>query len=54
MYMHINDTHVNTYIYIYKSYILTKYRARKSFMAREFIFNIIDKSFNDRIISIVQ
>ena len=46
--------HMCTHIYIYSTYILTKYRARKSFMTRSFIFNTQNKSFHDRIISLVQ
>ena len=47
MYAQIYDTHMYTHI-------LTKYRARKSFMAREFLFNIINKIFHDEVISFVQ
>ena len=42
------------YIQINKPYILTKYVAIKGFMTRSFLFNIINKSFHDRVIYIVQ
>ena len=38
MYVQIYDTHICTHI-------LSKYRARKSFMTRSFLFNIQNKSF---------
>ena len=47
MYAKIQDTHMYTHI-------LTKYRARNSFMTKSFIFNIKNKSFHDIVISLVQ
>ena len=47
MYVQIQDTHMYTHI-------LTKYRARNSFMTKSFIFNIKNKSFHDIVISLVQ
>ena len=47
-------TYAHTNINIYESYILTKYRARESFTMNSFLFNTINKSFHDRIISLVQ
>ena len=46
--------HICTHIYIYSTYILTKYRARNSFMMRSFLFNTQDKRFHDRVTSLVQ
>ena len=43
MYVQIHDTNMYTNI-------LTKYRARKRFMTRLFIFNTQNKSFNYRLI----
>ena len=42
-----------TNIYIYSTYILTKYRARTSLVATSFLFNTQNKSFHDRVISLV-
>ena len=47
MYVQIHDTNMYTNI-------LTKYRARNSFMTRLFIFNIQNKSFNGRFIYFVK
>ena len=47
MYVQIRDTHMYTHI-------LTKYRARKSFMTKSFLFNRQNKSFHDRVVSLVQ
>ena len=47
MYVQIHDAHRYTHG-------LTKYRARKSFMTSSFIFNIINNSFHERIISLAQ
>ena len=41
-------------MYMYSTYILTKYRARKSCMMRSFLFNIQNKRFHDIIIYLVQ
>ena len=45
IYVHIYDTHMYTHI--------RKCRARKSFMTIPFLFNIQNKSFHDRDISLV-
>ena len=47
MYVQIHDTNMYTNI-------LTKYRARKRFMTRLFLFNTQNKSFRDRLISLIQ
>ena len=47
MYMQIHDTHMYTHI-------ITKYRARNIFMTKSFLFNIQNKSFHDRVISLLQ
>ena len=47
MYVQIHDTNMYTNI-------LTKYRVRKSFMKMLFLFNTQNKSFHDRLISLVQ
>ena len=47
MYVQIHDTNMYTNI-------LTKYRARKSFTTRLFLFNTQNKSFHDRLIYLVQ
>ena len=47
MYVQIHDTNMYTDI-------ITKYRARKSFMTRMFIFNTQNKSFHDRLIYLVK
>ena len=47
MYVQIHDTNMHTNI-------LTKYRARNSFMTRLFIFNTKNKSFHDRLIYLVK
>ena len=47
MYVHIHDTNMYTDI-------LTKYRARNSFMTRLFLFNTQNKSFYDRLIYLVK
>ena len=47
MYVQIHDT-------IMYTNILTKYRARNSFMTRLFIFNTKNKSFHDILIYIVK
>ena len=47
MYAHIHDTLMYTHI-------LTKYRARKSFIMSSFILNIQNNIFYYRVISIVQ
>ena len=46
MYAQIHDTHMYTHI-------LTKYRARNIFMTKSFLFNIQNKSFRYRLISLV-
>ena len=46
MYVHIHDTNMYTQIF--------KYRSRKYFMTNELLFNIQNKSFYDRVISIVR
>ena len=47
MYVQIHDTNMCTDI-------LTKYRTRKSFMTRLFIFNTQNNSFHDRLIYLVK
>ena len=47
MYVQIHDTNMYTNI-------LTKYRARKSFMTMLFLFNTQNKIFHDRLIYLVQ
>ena len=47
MYVQIHDTHIYTHI-------LSKYKARKSFTKKSFLFNIQNKSFYDGVISLVQ
>ena len=47
MYVHIHDTNMYTNI-------LTKYRARNSFMKRLFLFNTQNKSFHDKLIYLVK
>ena len=47
MYVHIHDTHMYTNI-------SPKYRARKNFMTKSFLFNIQNKSSHDRFIYLVQ
>ena len=51
--VHQEGSH-KAYIHIYKSYILTKYSVRESFMTGSFIFNIINKIFYERVVSLVQ
>ena len=46
MYVQIHDTHIYTHI-------LSKYKARKIFTKKSFLFNIQNKSFHDRFISLV-
>ena len=45
MYLQIYDTHIYTHV-------LSKYRARKSFMIFS-LFNIQNKSFHGRVVSLV-
>ena len=47
MYVQIHDTHMYTHI-------LTKYRAINRFMKNSFLFYIQNKSFHDRVVSLVQ
>ena len=47
MYVQIHDTNM------YKN-ILTKYRSRKSFMTRLFIFNTQNNSFHDILIYLIK
>ena len=47
IYVQIHDTSMYTHI-------LSKYRARKSFMTRSFLFKTQNKSFHDRGIYLVQ
>ena len=47
MYLQIHYTHMYTNI-------LSKHRARNSFMTDSFLFNIKNKSFRYRVISLVQ
>ena len=47
MYVQIHDKYMYTHI-------LTKYTARKVFMKSSILFNIQNKSFHDRVISIEQ
>ena len=47
MYVQIHDTNMYTNI-------LTKYRERKHFMTRLFIFNTQNKSFRDRLFYLVK
>ena len=47
MYVQIHDTNMYTNI-------LTKYRARKIFMTRLFLFNTQNNSFHDRLIYLVK
>ena len=47
MHVHIHDTNMYTDI-------ITKYRARNSFMTRLFLFNTQNKSFHDRLIYLVK
>ena len=47
MYVQIDGIHMYTHI-------ITKYRARKSFMMRSFVFNTQNNSFHGRLISPVQ
>ena len=53
-YVQIHDTHICTHIYIYETNVITKQRARKSFVTRSFLFNKQKKSFHDRVISLVR
>ena len=48
-YVQIHDTHM----IIYSTYIITKYRARNSFMTKSFLFDTQSKSFYEPVISIL-
>ena len=45
------------YIYEYtyiQTYTITKYRSERVFMMKSFIFYVKNKSFNDRVVSLVR